>query len=153
MRARLKKKVLVLGLVGLAGLILASMYLWRKEAYELNRNVRLAWMRLLRYRQLSLHRGCAYRIQFEKDYYVVSFKHPDQGEAWRTDETFAYVDRVEVASPGFTVVFDHGHLVSCYVGKEGQKLKPALVLYFFHPKKPERRRGILFTSEGIMRAL
>ncbi len=140
------------GLVGLIALALTFTYFLRRDIYALNRNVRLVYMRLLRYRELSLHRGCAYRIQFGKEKYQISFLHPGQGKDWQDYEKFSYVRDVEVVSPGFTVIFDNGRLASYYIGEEREKLKPSLILYFFHQKKPERRKGIMFAEAGWLKA-
>jgi len=147
------KKGWLIGL-GLIPLILvAGAYLVNSESYELNKHVRLVWMRLLRYRELSLHRGCAYRIQFEKENYRVSVSHPGREGGWQEQAVFPYGKRIAVATPGLTVIFDSGRLVAYFIGQERARLKSSLILHFFHQKKPERRRGILFTETGGWRAL
>jgi hypothetical protein len=148
-----RKKSWAIGLLFFLALLIAALYSLRKEPYQLNKNVRLVWMRLLTYRELSLHRGCAYRIQFNKGDYGVSVLHHGPEEKWQDYTTFPYVDGIEVATPGFTVVFDLGNLVSYYVGEKGERLRSSLILYFFHRENPARRRGIQFTQTGGWRAL
>jgi len=148
-----RKKAWAIGLLLFFVLLIAGIYGLRKEPYELNKNVRLAWMRLLMYRELSLHRGCAYRIQFNTGQYRVFVLHRGPEEKWQEYTTFPYVDDIEVATPGFTVVFDLGNLVSYYLGEKEERLRPSLILYFFHQKNPDRRKGILFGQTGEWRAL
>jgi hypothetical protein len=148
-----RKKAWAIGLVLFFGFLIAGVYSLRKEPYELNKNVRLVWFRVLTYRELSLHRGCAYRIEFNRGHYRVFVLHHGPEEEWQEYTTFRYVDDIEVATPGFTVVFDVGHLVSYYVGEKGERLRPSLILYFFHQKNPARRRGIQFRQTGGWKAL
>ncbi|MDH7512072.1 MAG: hypothetical protein QHH14_03880 [Clostridiales bacterium] len=148
-----RKIVWALGILLFVGFLIAGVYFFRKESYQLNKNVRLVWMRVLTYRELSLHRGCAYRIQFNKGEYQVSVLHHGPEEKWQDYLTFPYVDDIEVATPGFTVVFDRGNLVSYYIGEKTEKLRPSLILYFFHHKNPACRRGIQFMQTGRWKAL
>ncbi len=148
-----RKKAWVIGILLFFGFLIIGIYCLRKESYQLNKNVRLVWMRVLTYRELSLHRGCAYRIQFNKREYQVSVLHHGPEGKWRDYLSFPYVDDIEVATPGFTVVFDRGNLVSYYIGKKTGKLRASLTLYFFHYKNPDRRRGIQFMQTGGWKAL
>jgi len=148
-----RKMAWSIGLPLLLILLIGATYLLRQETYRLNKNVRLVWMRILTYRELSLHRDCAYRIQFSQKNYGVSVLHRGGQEEWQEHAVYSYVDGVEVAAPGFTIVFDAGDLVSYYVGEKTEKLKPSLILYFFHREKPEHRRGILFSQASGWRAL
>ncbi len=148
-----RKKAWAFGLLLLVVFLIAGTYLVRKEAYQLNKNVRLVWTRILTYRELSLHRGCAYRIQFNRRFYQVSVLQHGPEETWQDYLTFRYVDDIEVETPGFTVVFDSGNLVSYYIGEETEKLRASLIVYFFHEKNPGRRRGIQFMQTGGWRAL
>ncbi len=148
-----RTKAWAVGLLLFLGFLIAGIYGLRKEPYQLNKNVRLVWMRILTYRELSLHRGCAYRIQFNKGDYRVSVLHHGPEEKWQDYTTFPCVDEIEVATPGFTVVFDVGNLVSYHVGEKTEKLRASLILYFFHQKNPARRRGIQFMQTGGWKAL
>lgn len=148
-----RKKAWTISPLLLLVFLIAGTYGLRKEPYELNKNVRLVWLRILTYRELSLHRGCAYRIQFGRENYRVSVLHHGPEEKWQDYTTFPYVGDVGVATPGFTVVFDVGNLVSYYIGEKTEKLRSSLILYFFHREEPDRRKGILFTQAGGWKAL
>lgn len=148
-----RKKLWPLGIFFVAVFLLMGSYFLRQKAYALNRNVRLVSMRLLRYRELSLHRGCVYKIRFEKNGYRVFVFHRNRTGEWLLNEAHFYVDDIRVATPDFTVEFDTGRLDAYYIGEKKTKLRPFLTLYFFHEREPDRRKGIWFGETGIWRAL
>jgi hypothetical protein len=125
----------------------------RKETYLLNRNVRLVCLRILKYEELSLHRGSTYRVQFGRDEYRISALPPGPDKSWQEVAAFSYEGSVEAATPGFTILLNEGGLVSYQMDAEREKLRSSMILYFFHKNNPSHRRGIMFRLPGEWRAL
>lgn len=147
------KKALVGGSVLLLLALIAAAYGLQKNTYLLNRNVRLICLRILKYEELSLHRGFTYRIQFAKDDYRVSALPPGENQIWREVTVYPYEDAIEAAAPGLTIVLNDGALVSYQMDEEREKLRSSMILYFFHKNNPAHRRGIMFRQPGEWRAL
>jgi hypothetical protein len=133
--------------------LIALVYGLRKDTYLLNKNARLIFMRTLKYKEYSLHRGLTYRLQFNQDDYRVSVRSPGSTPSWREVAVFRYQDSVEPETPGFILTIHRGKLVS-YQFEDGRRiLSPFVILYFYSPRKSSHRRGIMFSESGDWRAL
>jgi hypothetical protein len=153
MRNRVASKALPAGFVLLLVALIAAAYSLRKDAYLLNKNVRLVCLRIWKYEELSLHRGQTYRIQFAREDYRVSTLPPGRNRVWHEVASYPYEDAVEAAAPGLTILLNNGGLVSYQTDEEREKLRSSMILYFFHKDNPARRRGIMFRQPGEWRAL
>jgi hypothetical protein len=144
------------GLSGLAILLVLSIsliYFLRKDTYLLNKKVRLVSMRLLRFKELSLHRGYIYRIQFNRHDFRVYARPPKPDKGWFDVEVYPYEDSIEAATPGLTIIFRRGRLDSYRFGGINEKSRPQLIFYFTIPKNPTRKKGMIFNQSGEWRAL
>lgn len=152
MQLRAGKKIWIAILV----LFLASvtwLYLLRREAYELNKNVRLVSWRIIQFGELARHRKLTYKIEFLKGRYKVLLLVSPAKDEWKEVASFAYENSLEPTIPGFTLVIQKGRIISYqWEGSQG-KLRPAIVLGFFHPRNPSRQKGILFLEDGEWRTL
>ncbi len=153
MQNRVGRKALPAGSILLLIALIAVAYGLRKDTYLLNRNVRLVCLRILKYEELSLHRGYTYRIQFARDDYRVSALPPGRDQGWREVTAYPYEDAIEAAAPGLTILLNDGALVSYQMDEEREKLRSSMILYFFHKDNPSHRRGIMFRQPGEWRAL
>lgn len=153
MRNFVSSKAWLTGLALLSVLSISLIYGLRKDAYLLNRNTRIVCMRILKFKELSLHRGYTYRIQFGRRDYRAQALAPGLGEKWQDVQSFPYENLAESATPPSTIVFRHGALVSFHTRGDRDKLRSHLILYFFNPKDPSRKKGIIFYQSGAWRAL
>jgi len=147
------RKALLAGAVVLLLALIAAAYGLRKDTYLLNRNVRLVCLRILKYEELSLHRGYTYRIQFARDDYRISALPPGENRSWREVIAYHYENSVQAAAPGLTILLNDGALVSYQMDEEREKLRSSMILYFFPKSNPSQRRGIMFRQPGEWRAL
>jgi len=149
---RIVKKAWIACLVFLLVFVFGLHFL-RREAYFLNKNVRLVGMRINLFEELSLHRQCRYRMQFQKDYYQVDLLLPGQANPWKEVVTYGYEDAVEPSTPGFSIEIDRGNVVSFRAADDAGKVPPHLVLSFRSTKTPPKQSGILFLQGGDWRIL
>jgi hypothetical protein len=153
MGTSLAKKAWPAGLLLLFFVLIALAYGPRKENYFLNKNVRLVFMRIVKYKEYSLHRGLTYRLQFNRDGYRVTVRSPGPNPSWREVAVFPYQDSIQPEDPGFILTIHRGKLVS-YQYEDKRKILRSPVILSFHPRgKPSLRRGIMFGESGEWRAL
>ncbi len=148
-----RSKAWLIGLALLSILSISMIYGLRKDSYLLNRNTRIVCMRIFKFKELSLHRGYTYRIQFGRHDYRVQTLPRGPGKEWQDVEAYPYEGSIESATPGLAVVFRHGDLVSFTFGERRERPRSHLIVYFFHPEKPSRRKGVVFYQSGGWRAL
>jgi len=132
---------------------IALTYGLRKDSYLLNKNVRLVFMRILKYKEYSLHRGLNYRLRFNSDDYRVAVKEPGPDQSWREVAVYAYEDSSKPETPGFIITIHGGRLVSYHFEDQRKIITPFVILYFSTVKHPSIRRGIMFRESGESRAL
>jgi len=133
--------------------LIALAYGPRKETYLLNKNVRLVFMRIVKYKEYSLHRGLTYRLQFNRDDYRVTARQPRPDQAWREVAVYPYEGLSEPETPGFIITIHRGNLVSYQFEDKREILRSSVILYFHSRGKPSLRRGIMFGDSGEWRAL
>jgi len=153
MDTALARKAWPAGLALIFFTLIALVYGLRKDTYLLNKNARLIFMRTLKYKEYSLHRGLTYRLQFNRDDYRVTVRSPGPSPSWREVAAFPYQDWVEPETPGFILTIHQGKLVSYQFEDKRKILRPFVILYFYSQKKPSLRRGIMFSESGDWRAL
>ena len=152
MGSSLAKKTWPAGLLLLAALI-ALAYGLRKDTYLLNKNVRLVFLRIVKYKEYSLHRGLTYRLQFNRDDYRLTVREPRPNPSWRVVAVHPYEDSVEPETPGLILTIHGGKLVSYQFEDKSEILRSSVMLYFHSRDKPSLRRGIMFSESGEWRAL
>jgi len=153
MGSSLAKKAWPAGLLLLFFALIAVAYGLRKETYDLNKNVRLVFLRIVKYKEYSLHRGLTYRLQFNRDDYRVTARLPRPDQAWREVAVHPYEDSVEPETPGFIITIHGGKLVSYHFEDQRRILRSSVILYFSTVKHSSRRRGIMFLESGESRVL
>jgi hypothetical protein len=153
MNAALARKGWPAGLVMIFLALIALVFGLRKDTYLLNKNARLIFMRTLKYKEYSLHRGLTYRLQFNRDDYRVTVRSPGPDPSWREVAVFPYQDSIEPEIPGFILTIRRGKLVSYHFEDKRKILGPFVILYFYSPKRPSLRRGIMFSESGEWRTL
>jgi hypothetical protein len=153
MGSSLVKRVWSAGLLLAFLALLAAAFSLRKESYLLNKNVRLVFMRVLKYKEYSLHRGLTYRLQFNPDDYRVTVRSPGPDPAWREVVVFSYEDTVKPEGPGLILTIHRGKVVTYEYLDRRKIVKPYVILYFVSAKHPSPRRGIMFNESGEWRAL
>lgn len=153
MGTSLAKKAWPAGLLLLFFALIALAYGLRKETYLLNKNVRLVFMRIVKYKEFSLHRGLTYRFQFNRDDYRVTARLPRPNQSWREVAVYPYEGSSELETPGFVITIHGGRMVSYQFEDRREILRPFVILYFCSQKKPSLRRGIMFKESGESRAL
>jgi hypothetical protein len=148
----LGKKVWVGGLLLLLAAT-AVLYFLRQETYFLNKNVRLISLRIFEYEELSRHRKCRYRMQFERDYYDIFLLAASPERKWEEVASIRYEDAIETSMSGFALEIDRGKIVS-YEPPQGLRfLRSSIILRFFPLENPSKQSGILFYRDGTWRAL
>jgi len=153
MDTAMARKAWPAGLVLIFFAVTALFYGLRKDTYLLNKNARLIFMRTLKYKEYSLHRGLTYRLHFNRDDYRVTVRSSDPSPAWREVAVFPYEDSIEPEIPGFVLTIHRGKLVSYQFEDKRKILRPFVILNFYSRKKPQQRRGIMFGESGDWRAL
>jgi len=153
MGSALAKKAWPVGLLLLFFALIAVAYGLRKDTYLLNKNVRLVFMRMVKYKEYSLHRSLTYRLQFNRDDYRVTARLPRLNQAWREVAIYPYEGSSEPETPGFIITIHRGKLVSYQFEDQRRILRSSVILYFSTVKHPSRRRGIMFLESGESRAL
>jgi hypothetical protein len=133
--------------------LLALAYGPRKETYLLNKNVRLVFMRILKYKEFSLHRGLTYRFQFNLDDYRVAVREPRPDQPWREVAVYAYEGLSRSETPGLIITIHGGRLASYHFEDQRRILTPFVILYFSPVGHPSLRRGIMFRESGETRVL
>jgi hypothetical protein len=149
---RIVKKAWIACLLALIALVF-GLYFLRRETYFLNKNVRLVGMRINLFEELSLHRHCRYKMQFQRDHYQVYLLLPGSTNEWKEVVTYPYQDEIETSTPGFAIEIDGGGVVSYRAPDKGGKERPHLVLGFLSAKTPLKKSGILFLQGGDWRIL
>jgi hypothetical protein len=153
MRSSWAKRVRPAGLLLAFVAVLAAAFGLRKETYLLNKNVRLVFMRIVRYKEYSLHRGLTYRFHFNTDDYRVTVRSPGPTPIWREVVAFPYEDAVRPEDPGLILTI-HGGKLASFEFQDGRKIvRPYVILYFLSPGHPAARRGVMFNESGEWRAL
>jgi hypothetical protein len=132
---------------------IALAYGLRKDHYLLNKNVRLVFLRIVKYKEYSLHRGLTYRLQFNRDDYRLTVREPRPDPSWRVVAVHPYEGSVEPESPGLILTIHRGKVVQYQFEDKREILKPYVILYFHPRNKPSLRRGIMFNESGAWRAL
>jgi hypothetical protein len=153
MGSALAKKAWPAGLLLLFFVLIALAYGLRKDTYLLNKNVRLVFMRMVKYKEYSLHRSLTYRLQFNRDDYRVTVRLPRPNQAWREVAVYPYEGSSEPETPGFIITIHRGKLVSYQFEDKREIFRPSVILYFCSQKKLSLRRGIMFSESGDWRAL
>lgn len=133
--------------------LIALAYGPRKEAYLLNKNVRLVFMRIVKYKEFSLHRGLTYRFQFNLDDYRVTVREPRPDQPWREVAVYAYEGLTRPETSGFIITIHGGRLASYHFEDQRKILTPFVILYFSPVRGPSLRRGIMFRESGEMKVL
>jgi hypothetical protein len=132
---------------------IALAYGLRKDNYLLNKNVRLIFLRIVKYKEYSLHRSLTYRLQFNRNDYRVTVREPRPNPSWRVVAVHPYEDSVEPENPGLILTIHRGKLVSYQFEDKIEILRSSVILYFCSRDKPSLRRGIMFNESGDWRAL
>ena len=153
MRIRPGKKAWPAALLLFLGVLFLGTYLWHKEIFLLNKNVRLVSFRLMKYEELARHRVYIYRMQFFADHYRIDDRPLGPKKGWREIAVFPYERGVGTTMPGFTLEIDRGRIISYYWGEKAKKPKPYMILTFFHRKNPLRQKGIVYFEDGSWRVL
>ena len=153
MGSSLAKKAWPAGLLLVFFAFIALAYGSRKDTFLLNKNVRLVFLRIVKYKELSLHRGLIYRLQFDRDDYRVTVRLPGPDQAWRDVAVHPYEDSVAPETPGFIITIRGGKLVSYHFEDQRRILRSSVILYFSTVKHPSHRRGIMFFESGESRVL
>ena len=135
------------------GILLLGTYLWRKDIFLLNKNVRLVSFRLMKYEELARHRRYVYRMQFFADHYRVDARPLNPRKGWREIAVFPYERGVQTTMPGFALEIDRGRIVSYYWREKTDHPRSTMILSFFQQKKPAKRRGIQYFEDGSWRVL
>jgi hypothetical protein len=146
------RKVWIGGLLFLLAAATASYFL-RQETYFLNKNVRLISLRIFEYQELSRHRRCRYKMQFERDHYDIYLLATSPERKWEEVTGIRYEDAIETSRPGFALEIDRGKIVSYQPPQGARFLRPSIILSFFPLKDPSKQSGILFYRDGTWRAL
>jgi len=153
MGSSLAKKAWPAGLLLVFFAFIALAYGLRKDTFLLNKNVRLVFLRIVKYKEFSLHRGLIYRLQFNRDDYRVTARRPGPDQSWRDVAVHPYEDSLEPETPGFIITIRGGKLVSYHFEDQRRILRSSVILYFSTVKHPSRRRGIMFLESGESRVL
>lgn len=153
MGSSLVRKTWPAALLLLVVALIAFAYGLRRDNYLLNKNVRLVFLRIVKYKEYSLHRGLTYRLQFNRDDYRVTVREPRPNPSWREVAVFPYQDSIKPEDPGFFLTIHGGKLVSYQFEDKRRIVRPSVIFYFYSSKKPSLRRGIMFSESGEWRAL
>ncbi|MBN1274092.1 MAG: hypothetical protein JXB26_17650 [Candidatus Aminicenantes bacterium] len=133
-------------------LILATLFVFRKERYILNRAVRLFCERLIQFEHLSMVRQEKYRFDIQSGYYNIYLFEKEKGQ-WKIFDRFDLPSSVVFAASDLKILLSGGGVESCLV--DGTALEPDsyVILTFRHQKKPGKRKSVIFYEKGNWRVL
>ena len=129
--------------------ILAVIGVLRREAYFLNKGVRLIGIRISQFEHLSYVRGQPYKISFfEEGYTILAW----DGEDWAVFAEYSYPSRIRSSLDGFHIVLRSGR-VDTRTWKERELRPQTPVSLLLHFPGKEGKKGILFLDKGVWRVL
>ena len=128
----------------------AALLVSRREAYFLNKTVRLVSFRISQFEWLSYIRSEDYKIHFYPDRYII-YSSIENG--WEVFTVHRYPGNMICTADGFYVILHRGRVVGRKIGNKIIRDNANAVIQF-HPKdKVERRKGIIFQKKGKWRVL
>ncbi len=140
-----KSIILTLSSILLVIAVAAVLFSARREAYFLNKTVRLVSFRVSQFEWLSFVQQKDYKILFHPDRYVISFL--ERGE-WNKFAVHRYPGHMVCTADRFELFLHRGSVAGKKIGNKVIEDKANAVIQF-HPKnKPDRRKGIIFQKKG-----
>ena len=147
MALRAGKKIRIGGIILLIVIVLGLIAV-RREAYFLNKTVRLVCMRIIQAEEFSRVAREDYRIRFNQNDYTTFIRAPGQTGEWEKIAAEPYEDAIEASMPGFELSISAGRIIA-YGWESGEKkLRSPTALRFFSRKIPRKRHGIIFYRDG-----
>ena len=143
------KRTIIIASTVILVVVLAVVGLMRREAYFLNKGVRLIGIRISQFEHLSYVRGQPYKISFFGNSYTI---FAWDSEKWAVFAEYRYPSRIRSSLDGLHIVLRNGRVDSRTWKDRELKPRTPVTLYLQYVGK-EEKKGILFLDKGNWRIL